>query len=836
MSWENEQWKWSRLIARCSDTRRTSETVAQYAAMDRDRQGDIKDVGGFVGGFLLGGLRRNDSVHFRSCATLDIDFGNDSVWADFTTIYDCAALMYSTHKHTPQAPRLRLIVPFNRAASPEEYEPICRRIAADIGLHLFDQSTFQLPRLFYWPSTPADGVYVFEYQDAPQLDIDAVLATYDNWRDPSQWPKLPDATVPHLYEATRAQDPRQKPGIIGAFCRAYPIEEAITHFLAAVYTRNRGNRFTYVNGSTTGGLVCYDHLYAYSNHGTDPAGGRLHNAFDLVRVHLYGDLDRAATTDDPTRLPSYEAMCAMAAADENVRRSIADEMRASLNDDFADIPAETDVTVSEATDTPKPPLPAKSGPNDKPQKARPIGVNIPEHIAAVRARLPEDAFIYLDLAKDANPKPTAPNARLILLHHPDLKDKIYLNTITGYYGVDGDLPWPRLKENTEWTNADDASLRNWFATFWAINAKEKIADALTEVAVANARNPLRDYLESLVWDGIPRLDTLIIDYIGAEDSPLNRAITRMHFAAAVARVFEPGCKYDCCLIIQGPQGCGKSTLIAIMGGDYYREGVTFSDPKTYAEELHGTHLVELGELKDLGRADLENVKACITKTADICRPAYAQRKERFLRTCIFFGTSNNQFILKDATGARRFPIIVAAPERRRMGDSWFGTLAQNRDQIWAEAVHAYRSGTPRDLDRSQWEEMVRRQADFTDDDGLAELAGDIEAFINIPLPYDWPRYNLDDRRNYFHQCSDITARGPVARNRVCAAEYLREYLQRDPTLPGYKLLVRKFNRILEETLSWKPISLSRHAASVHGRQRSYERPSLLEASPDEEDL
>ena len=186
--WKNRAWKWSELLRRCSCTTRTAETVREYMRMSREEQSRIKDVGGFVGGYLSNGTRKTANVLYRSIVTLDIDYGTPDVWEDFTLTFGCAAAIYSTHKHTKDNPRLRLLLPANRQMTPAEYEPVCRYWTSRIGIELFDHTTYQLPRLFYWPSSSKDGDYFFDYQDGPAFDVDEILATYRNPQDVSEWP------------------------------------------------------------------------------------------------------------------------------------------------------------------------------------------------------------------------------------------------------------------------------------------------------------------------------------------------------------------------------------------------------------------------------------------------------------------------------------------------------------------------------------------------------------------------------------------------------------------------------------------------------------------------
>ncbi|MCG6197251.1 virulence-associated protein E, partial [Anoxybacillus sp. LAT_38] len=174
------------------------------------------------------------------------------------------------------------------------YEPLARKLASIIGIELCDPSTFEAHRLMYWPSCCADSQYVFHYGDKPFLDADGLLAMYTDWRNVAEWPQVPGTSQSHVRLATKQGDPTAKQGIVGAFCRQYDIYKAMETFLPGVYipTDDGSGRFTYAGGSTTGGAIVYDNgQFLYSHHATDPCSGRLVNAFDLVRLHKFGELD-----------------------------------------------------------------------------------------------------------------------------------------------------------------------------------------------------------------------------------------------------------------------------------------------------------------------------------------------------------------------------------------------------------------------------------------------------------------------------------------------------------------------------------------------------------------
>ena len=161
--WKNKPLKWSELLDRLAKTTRTAETVAEYKAMTRDQQSSIKDVGGFVGGYCNNGSRSD--IRFRSVLCLDADFADAELWPDWELLYGNAAAVYSTHKHTSNKPRLRLVVPLSRDVSPDEYQAIGRRVADTLGIDKFDDTSYQPQRMMYWPSTSQDGEYVFEHLD-----------------------------------------------------------------------------------------------------------------------------------------------------------------------------------------------------------------------------------------------------------------------------------------------------------------------------------------------------------------------------------------------------------------------------------------------------------------------------------------------------------------------------------------------------------------------------------------------------------------------------------------------------------------------------------------------
>lgn len=763
---------------------RSTETMQAYLSLKKSEQDDLKDIGGFVAGSLRGVRRKAGAVTGRDLITLDFDNipagGTDDI-ALRTSGLGCGYCIYSTRKHTPAKPRLRLLFPLSRTASADEYEPLARYMAAKVGIEYADPTTFEAVRMMYWPSCCADSEYVFYAEDKPMLDVDAVLASMGDWRDVSKWPQVPGAENTYRKLATRQSDPLSKAGIIGAFCRTYDIYGAMDAYLPGIYEPVIGSRerYTYLGGSTTGGAVIYDNgLFLYSHHATDPCSGKLVNAFDLVRLHKFGDRDDAA--DDktpPNRLPSYLAMCELAVADMKVSQLIAKERAVSAASDFGKLADEAQQEPADTDWTSKLELNSQTG--------------------AIRA--------------------TIDNIWLILENDPNLRGKFALNEFTGRGEILGDLPWSAFEKRRAWADNDNQGLYWYFEKVYKITGNGKIDGALSLHSEKHKFNDVRNYLESLHWDGVARLDALLIDYLGAADTPYVRAVTRKAFTAAVARAMEPGCKYDVMLILSGPQGIGKSTLLDKMSRGWFNDGIRTFEGKEASELLQGVWLVEISELDAFRRTDVSRIKQFLSLRADRFRAAYGRHVKDIPRRCVFFGTTNTTEYLRDRTGNRRFwPVDTGAQERRK--NVWLH-LDGEIDQIWAEAMMRWRLGEPLYL-TGDIEEAAKAEQESHRETSSKE--GIILDFVETPVPEDWPTWNLDKRRMYLNGVSvgDETIR-LVPRDRICALEIWCEAFGGSPKDLRYGEAV-EINDILRSMPGWEKTTSSVRFGYC-GKQRGFMR-------------
>lgn len=726
--WKNKELLWSEFVVKCGSTTRTTETVDEFKKFTKSQQDDRKDVGGFVGGVLKDGRRIALNLAWRQVVTLDADFAKPDFWNTVQLMLgDCANLIYSTHKHTPDNNRLRLVVLLSRPVCPDEYQAITRRMAADIGIDLFDGTTYEPHRLMYWPSTPTDGEFVFEFNDGPALDADEVLNRYQDWRDQSQWPEPTKAEKDRKKLADKQGDPLLKTGIIGAFCRTYSIVDVLEQFLSDVYTPCAAEgRYTYTAGTAAGGLILYEDKFAFSHHGTDPISGKLVNAFDLLRLHKFGELDEEAEAGTPVvTMPSYKEMLNYCSKDENVKQEIG---RKKLEEAGFDFQENTDLNW----------------------------------------------FKKMEITNTGMYAPSPKNVLLILQNDPNLKDSIKKDEFVNKIVRVDKVPW-RDECAGSWDDDDDASLRNYISTVYRIDKPRVICDSFAETLLYNKFHPIRDYLDSLVWDKVPRIDTLLSDYLSVEESTYTRATTRKMLVAAVKRIYYPGCKMDYCLVLIGPQGRGKSTFLRILGGKYYSDGakITADTQKMY-ESIKGFWINELGELASLKKAEVEEVKLALSKQSDTVRVPYAKHPQEFKRSCVFFGSTNNDTFLRDGTGNRRFWPVETGIKTEKEKDINID-LPKERDQVWAEAKYYFEQGEelflPESLEVVAREEQEKREVEVP---WVAEIA----KYLNTKLPENWDSLGTYERRNLLMD-DDPLEPGPVGiliRDKVCMSEIWEECL------------------------------------------------------------
>ena len=718
--WVNQQVTFDELCERLSHTVRTPETVEEYPKLPKAERDRAKDKGGFVGGKLKGGRRKRDTVEGRSMLTQDADHAGIGFIDSYEMLCPYASCLYTTHGHTPEAPRVRVVVPLTRDVTPDEYAAISRLFAAEWGIDQFDECSHRPHQLMYWPTTPTDGEFVFKRCDGEWLDPDRYLAAHPGWRDCAGLPH--SAREGGNVERGRKQqeNPLGKQGVIGAFCRTYGINEAVHVFLKDIYQESAlQGRFDYIPADSSAGVVVYDDVFAYSHHATDPACGKLLNAFDLVRIHKFGGLDEKVPEEtEAAKLPSFKAMCDFAVNDENVKMTIAGERMEIAEREF-------------------------SGEN-------------------------EDWLKQLEYEKRSTVvKNTLRNLLLILNNDEKLKGIVF-NQLSDGMEIKGEVPWEH--PSRFWRDADDAQLISYVDLTYGTFSARNYDIAVTKVADDRSYHPIREFLASLPeWDKVPRVDTILVDFLGASDNAYVRAVTRKTLCGAIARVMNPGCKFDTMLVLNGPQGKGKSTLISKLCGEWFNDSLLLNDTKdkTAAEKLQGYWILEIGELAGLKKTEIETLRGFLSRQNDIYRASFGRRATPHPRQCVFIGTTNAENgYLRDTAGNRRFWPVKTPGDAARA--SWEMTEEEIR-QIWAEALVRYKEGEPLHLDNELAGMALKEQQIAMEVD---EREGMVRDYLEMPLPERWDKMDIFDRRNYICGSEFGGEREPGVRKRerVCNME------------------------------------------------------------------
>lgn len=702
--WKNKTTTWGEIVEMLRNPIVTYETPQEYKKFSKTRRDEIKDVGGIVGGWLKEGRRKKGYVQQRSMVVLDADSATPNLWDDIQLIFENAAAICTTHSHSKETPRYRVFIPLKRAVTAEEYEPVARKIAERFGMDNFDDTTYQAERLMHKPSHSTGGDYFTKLQDLPWVDPDEILSEYKDWRDFSYWPESSRENTVRDRQMKKAGDPLEKKGVVGAFCRTYSISSAIENFLPDVYEPTRhDNRWTFLAGSTNGGLVGYGDKFAYSHHGTDPVGDQLANAFDLVRIHKFGDLDEDVKPNTPiNRYPSYKAMKDFAEEDKQVRKELNLGRLREASDDFGDVEAEL-------------------GDDDS-------------WVANLR---------YNDKGKLES---TIYNGYLFLEHSPALCKGVLYNEFSHNIEKAKKFPWEKVRGD-EWKDTDTTLLRAYLDETKKFRVdKNTILASLLQSANQRCYHPVKDFIESEPWDGVKRIETLFINYLGVEDSDYTRAVTKTWFTGAVARIYRPGVQFDMMPILSGAQGIGKSTLLKKLTAKKFTSDSLrgLGDSKDDLQFLIGSWLLEVSELSAMKKTEVEKTKQFISATEDRFRVAYGDAPQKYPRTCVFMGTSNDERYLKDKTGNRRFYPLPCEAKRQKVS-VYDGSLEEIVPQIWAEAKHYFDEGAALYLN----EEIEKAAREMQQEAMIEDIAEKIiYEYLEIELPEDWYERPSSDRVSF----------------------------------------------------------------------------------------
>lgn len=313
------------------------------------------------------------------------------------------------------------------------------------------------------------------------------------------------------------------------------------------------------------------------------------------------------------------------------------------------------------------------------------------------------------------------NAICALRHAPEWEGVLWHNVFTNATVVRRTPPWITEDDNWQdipWSDCNTFLATEWLQRQWIMVPASVVGQAIQTVAHEHPFHPVREYLDSLVWDGTPRIDTWLSTYLEAEDTPYGRAVGPRWLISAVARIERPGAQADCVLILEGAQGIRKSSALRVLGQPWFIDRLSNFSNKDSAIELRSAWIVEIAELDAMSRADISTTKAFIARTHDCFRPPYGKETIELPRQCVFAGTINlGGEYLKDSTGGRRFwPVTCNRID--------IAALERDRDQLWAEARDRFRAGDPWWLEDSALETLAaEQQEDRYQGDSWDDLIG-----------------------------------------------------------------------------------------------------------------
>ena len=763
LKWSNKTITFDNLKERLKHTLRTPESAEEYAKMSKADRDQAKDHGGFVAGVLIGGRRKVDTVESRSMISLDGDRIDVAFLDGFEENMPYAAALYTTHSSTEEKPRVRIIIPMTRDTSPEEFAAVSRYLAQMLGIDYFDECSYLPNQLMYWPSTPANGSFVYKETEGPWLNPDDILTAHPEWTDPTRLPTSSRESQAAVTAGKKQQDPLTKDGVVGLFNRVYyPIQNALETFLGDVYEPTASDqRWHLIESSSMAGVEIKEDKFVYSHHAKDPAYLKLCNAFDIVRIHRFGDLDDKA---------SFKEMRKFAMSLDEVKMRAAEERLQEAGADFED-PADDD---------------------------------------SWKARLVYEPRT-LKLENSLH------NIQLILENDPLLRDIVF-NQLADGMEITGQVPWKHPAKF--WRDQDDAQLISYVDSHYGSFSARNYEIAVTKVTDDRSYHPIREMFEALPpWDGVHRVDTLLIDYLGAQDNSYVRAVTRKALCAAYDRVFNPGIKYDYMIVLNGDQGIGKSTLIAKLGMEWFSDSLSLSDmnDKTAAEKLQGYWILEIGELAGMKKADIDKVKAFVSRQDDKYRASFGRRVTPHLRQCIFFGTTNTENgYLRDITGNRRFwNVKVTGNGKYQPWD----LDAETIQMIWAEAMVLAKAGEPLYLP-PELEAMAKEEQVLAMEHD--EREGVVAEYLDTPLPENWDELTMYQRREFIRDTEDPTRpRGTRRRKVVSNIEIWCECFgkSKEDLRPADSYAI---SAIMVRMRGWNKTS-EREWLPIYGRQRVYKR-------------
>lgn len=723
-----------------------------------------KDCGAYMAGKATSTSRKNSRVEYRSMVTLDADNAEEDLPARVGGL-GLTALVHSTYSHTTDKPRYRVIIPLlGPGLTEEEYPRAARGLMGALGKEQFDKTCDQPKRIMFWPSASSPDQYEVYSYDGETATAQGLLERFGGFSAAPEHKRGPK------------RDPYTLPGVVGAFNRLYDMARAVEEFNLP-YEQVGENRWHYIHAESDGGVCVYPDGYVYSNHASDPAGGRALCMFDLVAMHKFGDLDEAADTP-------------LNAAPKD-RPSIQKAMQAFT--ELADVKMEL-MGLNVQSDE------KQEGTSDWVSKLR---------IHPKTGQTLNDVY----------------NLRLLRKHDPVLSglayNKMNLATITHR-----DFPWRKVTpgKDDQLTNADRVEISDHIHYTYNLRqtTKERVNDVIDMVARDHSFHPVEEYLEGLQWDGVSRIET----WLPGEVNGYKRSVARLVAVQAVARMLDPGVKVDNCLIIAGGEGLGKSWLIERMarGWTCTLGPIDRGSARDTIMIMSRSWIAVADEGYSLKKADSDNMKNFITRTHDEVRLPYARETEILPRRQVIWGTTNDPTFLRAQEGNRRF-LIVGVTEKLDF-DKYTNEYV---DQVWAEAVHIWKEsrakygveGNPV-LRLTDAEEEVAKsvRGEATEEEPLVGL---IQNYLDTLVPEGWERMPVDERVMWLRNAEQgLVKPGTHRIERVCSFE-IWTILLGNTRGKMSRVESLEITEALRKVPGWESSGVKRARFAFFGQQRYFSR-------------
>ena len=727
-SWENKEYSWGDFKDKLKNPVRVEETIKELDKLKTSNKSvydKLKNNTGFIGGKIKGNKRRKENIEYHTMLTLDIDETERNI-KDLRTYIDrlkeeeISFVYHPTFSCRSNNVSLHLIIPLEgEIFKDNEYKILVRAMFEFLGLEGC-KSSEKFNQLMYYPKTAKDFDYETYYGEydgnflSKEFTKELIRKYRVNHRD--------DIDIIIDKKIREQQDPLSKEGYIGLFCRTYSIQEVIEQYLGDVYELSDDySRATFINGTTKNGLVIYNDVFAYSHHSTDPTHEKLCNAFDLVRIHKFGDLDSKVKNDVATeKLPSFKKMIELVGSDVEVMKV---ERQEKLK--------EAEIEFNKDEDT--------------------------------------EWLSKLSRSKNGTIIRNFTNLVTILENDENLKGCVVYDSFGYKYLKVKPFSWDKaktLRNNQCLDDKDILELMLYIGRVYGIDmSKDKVCDAIHNVANNQAINPPLDYINSLEWDGKQRIERLLCDYFGAEDTEYTRAVTKKWLCGAIQRILEPGCKFDYMLVLISAQGRGKSSFFYKLSKGWFTDSLKDVNGNQAIEKIYGSWIIEIAELQALSKADSNAMKGFITAREDKARMAYAREPEVRQRQCVFVGTTNEEEFLKDTTGNRRYWPVNCL--NKKGSKKWQDLKDEEIDQIWAEAKHFLDRGEDLYLSEELEREAAAAQSKHMISD---DRQGLVEEYINKPIPAKWDDMDLYARINYLEDSPLESAKGTVKREFISPIE------------------------------------------------------------------